>query len=78
MYVHVVSDNHGAKSFYEDFGFVVESEETAAFAAGLSRPAEDHPEEVGRRGRGVRGGGVAVMRSFAVDSLEVLSYIYNY
>ena len=38
MYVHVVHDNVGAKTFYEDFGFVVESEESDAFAATLSRP----------------------------------------
>ena len=38
MYVHVVHDNVGAKAFYEDFGFEVEAEESAAYAAGLSRP----------------------------------------
>ena len=38
MYVHVVHDNVGAKTFYEEFGFVVESEESEAFAATLSRP----------------------------------------
>ena len=28
-----VADNQGAKTFYEDFGFRVESEESAAYAA---------------------------------------------
>ena len=38
MYVHVVEDNLGAKSFYEDFGFVKEAAESKEFAASLSRP----------------------------------------
>ena len=38
MYVHVVEDNLGAKSFYEDFGFVKEAAESKESAASLSRP----------------------------------------
>ena len=38
MYVHVEAENVGAKRFYEAEGFVVESEETEAFALSLSRP----------------------------------------
>ena len=38
LYVHVVADNAGAKTFYLDLGFEVEAEESAAFASGLNRP----------------------------------------
>jgi GNAT superfamily N-acetyltransferase len=38
LYVHVVADNDGAKTFYLDLGFEVEAEESAAFASGLNRP----------------------------------------
>ena len=38
VYVHVEAENVGAKRFYESQGFVVESEESEAFASSLSRP----------------------------------------
>ena len=36
--MHVEAGNVGAKRFYESQGFVVESEESEAFASSLSRP----------------------------------------